>query len=177
MADVCVAPATDLSAATLARLRPLLDAAFPGDFSDDDWAHALGGVHVWIEVDGEPISHASVVTRRIECDGQVLDVGYVEAVATAAANRRCGYGSAVMARINTIIRDRFVIGLLSTGTHTFYERLGWQRWTGPTFVDAPDGRRATPGDDGDVMLLPTPRTPSLNLDGPIVCDWRAGDVW
>jgi aminoglycoside 2'-N-acetyltransferase I len=37
-----------LSVAFLAELRRLLDAAFEGEFSDDDWNHALGGVHVWV---------------------------------------------------------------------------------------------------------------------------------
>ena len=39
------------------------------------------------------------------------------------------------------------------------------------------GRERTPDDDGDVMILHTPRSPRLDLDGDIVCDWRPGDVW
>ena len=46
-----------------------------------------------------------------------------------------------------------------------------------TFVNSPDGRLPTPGDDGDIMILRTPRSSRLDLGGEIVCDWRAGDVW
>jgi aminoglycoside 2'-N-acetyltransferase I len=53
-----------------------------------------------------------------------------------------------------------------------------ERWRGPTFVRLGDRERATPEEDGFVMILRTPRTPaSLDLDAPISCDWREGDVW
>jgi aminoglycoside 2'-N-acetyltransferase I len=26
----------------------MLDAAFDGDFTKDDWEHSFGGVHVWL---------------------------------------------------------------------------------------------------------------------------------
>ena len=36
----------------------------------------------------------------------------------------------------------------------------------------------TPEEDGLVMVRRTPTTPSdLDLDAPISCDWRPGDVW
>jgi hypothetical protein len=35
----------------------------------------------------------------------------------------------------------------------------------------------TPDDDGFVMVRLTPSTPPLDLDGPLVCDRRHGDVW
>ena len=34
---------------TRTAIRALLDAAFDGDFTDDDWAHALGGTHAGIQ--------------------------------------------------------------------------------------------------------------------------------
>ena len=69
------------------------------------------------------------------------------------------------------------LGALSTGTHAFYKRLGWEEWRGPTFVDGPRGRERTPDDDGGIMILRTSSSPHLDLDGEIVCDWRRGDVW
>jgi len=39
-------PTADLSPGDLDRLRAFLDAAYDGEFGDDDWSHALGGVHV-----------------------------------------------------------------------------------------------------------------------------------
>ena len=82
-----------------------------------------------------------------------------------------------MKRVGQLIHEGYALAVLSTGTHAFYEALGWERWRGPTYVDGPNGRERTPADDGDVMILRTPRTPRLDLDGDIVCAWRSGDVW
>jgi aminoglycoside 2'-N-acetyltransferase I len=158
-------------------IRALLDAAFEGDFSDHDWGHALGGLHVWVTGPDGVVSHGSVVARTLVCRGEVLRAGYVEAVATAAAHRRQGHGAAVMRRLGEHIQATWPLGALSTGTPAFYETVGWVRWRGPTFVAAPAGRMRTPGDDGGIMILRTPRSPALDLDGDVTCDWRPGDVW
>ena len=165
-----------LDSSFLQELRVLLDTAF-SDFTDEDWAHAIGGVHVWLIGSGGLMSHGSLVERTLVCSGQRLRVGYVEAVATAAVHRRNGHGATVMKRIGDLIRERYVLGALSTGTHAFYETLGWERWRGPTFVDGPRVRERTTDDDGSIMILRTARSPHLDLDGEIVCDWRPGDVW
>ena len=125
----------------------------------------------------ELISHGSLVERTLVSAGETLRVGYVEAVATAAEHRRHGHAATVMTRIGELIRERYVLGALSTGTHALYESLGWELWRGPTFVDGPRGRERTPDEDGGVMILRTPRSPRLDLDGSLVCDWRPGDVW
>ena len=158
-------------------LRPLLDGAFDGAVTDDDWGNATGGIHVWVT--GEPglVSHGSLVERTLVCSGETLRVGYVEAVATEESYRRQGHGTSVMRRIGELIRANYPLAALSTGTFAFYETLGWERWRGPTWVDGPSGRTRTPADDGDVMILRTPRSPRLDPDGDIVCDWRSGDVW
>jgi aminoglycoside 2'-N-acetyltransferase I len=171
------APAAALSTSFLFDVRALLDTAFEGDFTDEDWNHAIGGVHVWLSGSRGLISHGSLVERTLVCSGQTLHVGYVEAVATAPAHRHKGHGSMVMKYIGELIREHYTLGVLSTGTHAFYRTLGWENWRGPTFVDGPGGRERTPDDDGDVMILRTPRSPRLDLDGEIVCDWRPGDVW
>jgi aminoglycoside 2'-N-acetyltransferase I len=167
-----------LSPSFLGTLRALLDAAYDGDFTDQDWQHLLGGIHVWISgADDGVISHASLVERVLECSGQTLRVGYVEAVATASPHRRAGYGTAVMTHIGSLIHARYPLGALSTGAPNFYSALGWERWRGPTLVNTPQGRVRTPDDDGGIMILRTLRAPVLDLGGPIVCDWRPGDVW
>jgi aminoglycoside 2'-N-acetyltransferase I len=171
------APSEALPPSLLRDLRSLLDAAFPGDFTDDDWAHALGGVHVWLTGSDGVIGHGSLVERTLECSGHRLRVGFVEAVATAPEHRHAGHGARVIAQINGLIHARYPLGALSTGAFRFYEGLGWERWRGPTFVDSPAGRRRTPNDDGSVMILRTPRTPAVDVEGGIVCDWRPGDVW
>ena len=155
----------------------MLNAAFDGDFSDDDWGHACGGIHVWIDGADGVISHSALVERTLVCAGQVVRVGYVEAIATAPAHRRRGHASAVLKRITDLIREQHVLGALSTGAPQFYERLGWERWRGPTFVNGPRGLERTPDDDGGILIVRTPRSPRLDLDGDIVADWRAGDVW
>ena len=171
------ASTAELPPRILSDLRTLLDRAFEGDFSDDDWDHSLGGTHVWMAESQEIISHASLVERTLICSGTTLQVGYVEAVATTAPRRRRGHGARVMSRIGALIRERYPLGALSTGTYAFYESLGWERWLGPTFVARENGPAHTPDDDGDIMILRTPRSPQLELAGEIICDWRPGDVW
>jgi aminoglycoside 2'-N-acetyltransferase I len=171
----------ELTSAEVAAIRELLVTAFGTDederFTDDDWNHALGGLHVVLEVDGRIVAHAAVVERELHLDGRPLRVGYVEAVATEPASQGRGFGSQVMTVIDDWIRDRFELGALGTGRYAFYERLGWRRWAGPSAVRAADGLRATPDADGYIMVLPTPASPPLGLDAPISCDWRPGDVW
>ena len=77
-------------------IRALLDAAFAGDFSDDDWAHSLGGTHALVETDGAVVAHASVVPRVLELGTQRVRAGYVEAVAVLPARQGKGLGTAVM---------------------------------------------------------------------------------
>ena len=177
MVTLHAAPSDALASSFLDDLRTLLDTAFDSDFTDDDWDHALGGVHVWVSGQHGLMSHASLVERTLVVSGQTLRVGYVEAVATRAAYRRNGHGTRVMTHIGDLIRERYPVGALSTGTYAFYEPLGWERWRGPTFVDGPRGRERTQDDDGDVMILRTSRSPHVDLDDEIVCDWRVGDVW
>jgi aminoglycoside 2'-N-acetyltransferase I len=166
-----------LTAPLRGEIRGRLDEAFAGGFSDHDWDHALGGLHVWVSGPDGVVSHGSVVARTLVCSGQIVRVGYVEAVATVAAHRRRGHGTAVMRRLGEHIQANWPLGALSTGTPAFYETIGWERWRGPTFVDGPAGRARTPDDDGGIMILRTARSPALDLDGAIVCDWRPGDVW
>jgi len=174
-------PTDQLTPLELGQIRDLLWAAFPPgeeEFSENDWQHAVGGQHFIAEIDGAIGSHAAVVRRELHVGGRPLRTGYVEAVATSPTLQRRGLGSAVMEAVNAHIREAYELGALGTGAHAFYERLGWQTWRGPTSVRADDGERRTPDEDGDILVLPTPTSPSpLDLDGPISCDWRPGDVW
>jgi aminoglycoside 2'-N-acetyltransferase I len=82
-----------------------------------------------------------------------------------------------MTAVNDHIRAVYELGALGTGSPAFYERLGWLRWRGPTFVHTDRGLERTPEEDGGVLVLPTPTSPAIDLDAPISCDWRPGDVW
>lgn len=178
MAQLRLAASDELGDDLVQALRALFDGAFDGDFGDDDWAHSLGGLHAYLLNDGgTPISHASVVPRRIICGEHALRAGYVEAVATAPGFQRQGHGSTAMRAIAAYLEASYDIGVLSTGEFGFYAPLGWELWRGPTWVHGPTGRARTPDDDGGIMVLRTSRTPTLDLDSPIVADWRTGDVW
>lgn len=171
----------ELTRAEVDAIRALMTVAFGADederFTDDDWEHSIGGVHFVLDDDAEIVGHASVVEREIHVGGRPLRTGYVEAVAMAPARRRSGLGTRLMVDVGLLIRDRFELGVLGTGSHHFYERLGWRTWAGPSFVRTAEGDRRTPDEDGDILVLVTPTSPVLDLDAPISCDWRPGDVW
>lgn len=158
-----------------------MDVAFGSDeeerFTDDDWEHALGGLHFILELDGETIAHASVVLRGLEVNGRPFRTGYVEAVATAPGRQGMGFGSQLMSDVTEYVRDGFELGALGTGRHSFYERLGWRRWIGPSSVRTAGGACPTPDDDGYIMVLPTQAGRPFERTAPISCDWRPGDVW
>lgn len=170
-----------LSDADTSAVRAILWAAFADDdggMTEDDWEHAKGGVHVLAEQSGRIVAHAAVVERDIRIAGRPLRTGYVEAVAVEPGLQRSGLGSAVMGDVAAIILDGFELGALGTGSPEFYERLGWRRWLGPTSVRTDAGERRTPDEDGGILVLETPRTPMpLDVNAPISCDWRPGDVW
>jgi aminoglycoside 2'-N-acetyltransferase I len=171
----------ELTPDEVSEIRSILDAAFGDDederFTDHDWAHAVGGLHVVVDVDGEIVAHGSVVERSLEIDHRPLHTGYVEAVATVPGRQGRGHGTSAMRAIGDEIRSRFELGALGTGSHGFYERLGWETWGGPSSVRTPEGERRTPDDDGYIMILRTPSTPPLHPGAPISCEWRPGDVW
>jgi aminoglycoside 2'-N-acetyltransferase I len=176
-------PTDELSAADIRAIREVLDAAFdPGDpaerFTEDDWLHALGGTHVVVEAESRIVGHAAVVRRELHSAGRGIDTGYVEAVAVLPEAQGRGYGTRVIEVVNEIIRGEYELGALGTGEHRFYQRLGWRAWRGPTSVRTPTGERRTRDEDGFILVLDTPQTPSdLDLDAPLSCDWRPGDVW
>ena len=161
-------------------IRDLLRVAFADDgegFTDDDWEHAAGGTHFLLEKTGAVLAYASVALRALEVHGRALRVGYVEAVATRPDVQGRGHGSSVVRAVNEHIRRTYELGALSTGLPDFYRRLGWERWLGSTAVRTERGLVPTPEDDGGIMVLSTPTTPTLDLHAPISCEWRPGDVW
>ena len=170
----------ELSAEELGAIRETVWSAFADDpeaFTEEDWAHALGGVHFILEEGGTVAAHASVVERELHVGDHQLRTGYVEAVATRPEAQGRGLGSAVMRAVGEYIDGAFPLGALDTGVQAFYERIGWLTWKGPTFVRTDSGLVRTADDDGNVMVRLTPSSPQLDLSAPISCEWRAGDVW
>jgi aminoglycoside 2'-N-acetyltransferase I len=82
-----------------------------------------------------------------------------------------------MREVDGYLAENFDLGALGTGTQAFYERLGWQIWRGPSYVRTDAGTERTMDEDGYILVLPTPSSPTLDLSAPISCEWRPGDVW
>ena len=174
--------ATDrLTRLELGSIRGLLEEAFGSDeeerFTEDDWQHALGGLHLVLDVGGDIVAHAAVVERELHIAGRPIRTGYVEAVATAPGRRGMGLGTTVMREAGAYVREHFELGALATGSQGFYERLGWEVWRGPSYVRTRSGLLRTADEDGYIMVLGTPSSPPLDPAAPISCDWRPGDVW
>jgi aminoglycoside 2'-N-acetyltransferase I len=169
----------DLDEPSLAGIRGFLDDAFDGDFTDDDWEHTLGGVHVLARERDALVGHACVVQRRLVHDGVGIRTGYVEAVAVRSDRRGRGLGGLLMAAAEEVVRRAYDLGALSAGERAarLYVRRGWVRWDGPTCVLSPSGPRRTEDEDGGVYVLLTPTSPEVDLAGDLACDWRPGDVW
>ena len=177
MTTLRTVPSRALTTGELRHLRGLLNDAFAGGFSEADWEHALGGWHVLVDEGTQIVSHAAVVPRRLEFAGRTFEAGYVESVATLPARQRCGLGSRVMTEAATILHGEFEVGVLSTGHHRFYERLGWERWRGATYVRQPRGIVRTADEDEGIMVLRFGASEELALTDPIVCEARSGDDW
>ena len=177
MAQLRTAHTADLDAATLDAARALLDDAFGGDFSDDDWEHSLGGVHAMVWEEDELVGHASVIQRRLLHGGRALRTGYVEGVGVRADRRRRGHAAAMMEALERVVRRAYDLGALSATAQAvdLYERRGWQRWEGPTSALTRSGIERTPEDDGSVYVLGVTLVP--DLAGELTCDWREGDLW
>jgi aminoglycoside 2'-N-acetyltransferase I len=151
--------------------------AFAGDFTENDWEHALGGMHALICHHGAIIAHAAVVQRRLLYRGNPLRCGYVEAVAVREDWRGQGLVHALLDGVEQVMRGAYQLGALSSSARarTLYSARGWLPWRGPTSVLAPTGPTRTPDDDGTIFVLPVGI--SLDTSADLICDWRAGDVW
>lgn len=171
-----VAHTAELTESELTAVRALLDDAFAGEFSDDDWDHGLGGTHALVVEDDRLVAHGALVQRRLLLGGRTLRAGYVEAVAVARDRRRRGLASEVMTALERYAAGFDLLALSASRDGVgLYESRGWQRWLGPTSALTPDGLRRTPDDDGAVYVLPG--RASLDFEAGLTCDWREGDVW
>ncbi|MCJ1679824.1 GNAT family N-acetyltransferase [Streptomyces sp. APSN-46.1] len=178
--DTLVRHTSQLGGEELAAVRALLDGAFDGDFGEEDFEHALGGVHVLVRDEGgELLAHGSVVQRRVVHQGRALRVGYVEAVAVRADRRRRGLGGLVMAELERVIGRAYVLGALSASeaAAALYRSRGWQVWAGRIGTLGPQGPERLPEEEGSTYLwappgaaLPDPAAGRLDFD------WRNGDV-
>ncbi|MGB8387770.1 GNAT family N-acetyltransferase [Mycobacterium sp.] len=167
----------DLDGEARRRVRQMVTTAFAGDFTENDWEHALGGMHALIWRHGAIIAHAAVVQRRLVYRDNAFRCGYVEGVAVREDCRGRGLMHALLDGVEQVIRGAYKLGALSstTAARRVYPARGWLPWGGPTWVLSPTGPTRTPDDDGTVFVLPVGI--SLDTSTDLMCDWRPGDVW
>jgi aminoglycoside 2'-N-acetyltransferase I len=177
-AKLQIAHTADLDASALQAARGLLDLVFGDEMTDQDWEHALGGMHALAWSADTLIGHASVIQRRLIHGDRALRTGYVEGVAVHPAHRGQGLGATVMEPLERIIRSAYDLGALGSTEEAagFYAHRGWRAWEGETWALTPAGRVRTADDDGGIYVLATPGVP-LELQGDLTCDWREGEVW
>ena len=151
--------------------------AFAADFTENDWEHALGGMHAVIWHRGAIIAHAALVQRRMFYRGTALRCGYVEGVAVREDHRGQGLVHALLDGVEQVMRGAYQMGALSSSARarSLYAGRGWLPWHGPTSVLTPTGPTRTPDDDGTIFVFPV--AISLDTSAELMCDWRAGDVW
>ncbi|PRI17152.1 GNAT family N-acetyltransferase [Mycobacterium shigaense] len=167
----------DLDSTTLQQVHEMVGEAFAGDFTEDDWEHALGGMHALVWRHGAIIAHAAVVQRRLFYAGAALRCGYVEGVAVREDCRGRGLVHALLDGVEQVMRGAYELGALSSSARArgLYARRGWLPWDGPTSVLTPHGPMRTPEDDGTIFVLPV--QVGVDTSAELMCDWRAGDAW
>ena len=145
--------------------------------TDEDWDHALGGMHALLWEGAELIGHASVIQRQLLYGGRAWRTGYVEAVAVREDRRRNGHGAAMMAAVERIIRGAYEVGALGStdAGAAFYTARGWLRWQGRCSALTPQGLIRTADEEGSIYVLPV--AVALDVSRELACDWREGDVW
>jgi len=174
--ELRTAHTADLGTAARAAARDLLYDVFD-DMTDDDWEHALGGVHALVWEGAELIGHASVIQRRLLTGGRALRAGYVEGVGVRADRRGRGHGAAMMDALERVLRGAYDLGALGAtdAAAAFYASRGWQLWQGRAAALTPAGIQPTPDEEGCIFVLPL--AVPLDLSSELTCDWRDGDVW
>lgn len=152
----------------------LLRVAFPEDNYDQRAFWPPDSVHALVYRDDTLVAHAGFIVRRLYLPGREIDAAYVEYL--AAEPRRQGFGTEAMRALQAEIERRgFRLAALATGSPSFYERLSWRLWKGPTAYRKLDGT-AVPTPEEKPMVLDLGA--HANLDDPIECEWRDNnDVW
>ena len=175
--SITVAHTADIGADVIREARAVIDLAFAGDFEDDDWDHALGGVHAVAWADGAVVGHASVVQRQVVYDGVARRVGYVEGVGVHPDHQGRGIGGRLMDPIERVIRQAYDFGALGAtdAGMPVYRSHGWVPWVGTLGALTPDGPVETPEEVGFVLVLPAAISPDVTTR--LVCDYREGDLW
>ena len=168
---------SQLDNATLRAAHTMLEDAFDGELTAQDWDNCLGGIHLLAWEGDALVGHAAVIQRRLVHGGRALRAGYVEGVGVRADQRRKGVASALMGDAEEIIRRGYDCGALGSSDDglPFYTGRGWQPWRGTLQILTPDGIEDTTEEERGWILV---FGGELDLDGTLLCaDFRDGDVW
>lgn len=132
------------------QLQRLNEAVYPPGSSADSpearlsWASTELSVVVRAVADGDIVAHAGVLARQCLHNDRSVLIGGVGGVKTHPEFRTAGLGRQAMTRAAEILRDDLAadFGLLVCPESAvgFYERLGWQAFSGDLWIDQPGGR-------------------------------------
>jgi aminoglycoside 2'-N-acetyltransferase I len=174
-----VLPTAALTTATREEIVALCTRAWAHD-PDHDFStlfdYVTDSLHVLARRHDVIVAHACWAIRRLQPEGlPPLRTAYVDAVATEPALLGGGIGTIVMQRFAREAAGFQLNALSSEQAVGFYERLGWERWLGPTAGHTPRGLQPTP--DDTVLIRRTPTTPALDLTTRLIADDRGGHPW
>jgi aminoglycoside 2'-N-acetyltransferase I len=158
----------------------LCEAAYNEDFSTI-FEEFTGTVHVIArDAQGTLASHAMWVTRWLQPEGHSpLRTAYVEAVATAPDRQGRGFGTAVMERLVSAVKEdpAWQLVALSPAVPEFYARCGWESWLGPLAIRRDGTIEPSPRDEL-VMFQRLPQTPgTIDASSLLTAEWRVGELW
>jgi GNAT superfamily N-acetyltransferase len=178
--DLSVMPTADLTPALREEIVGVCNRAFAHDPAQDFTnlfvEYVTDSVHVIAFESEALVAHACYATRWLEPEGfEPLRTAYVDAVATEPGLQRRGIGRAVMERLAEEASGYQLNALSADEAVGFYERLGWERWQGPTAVRQPQGPEPTPNDI--VLIRRTASTPPLDSTRLLIADYRKGQPW
>ncbi len=166
----------DIDSELESSIRDLLDLAYEGDFSSEDWEHTFGGQYFIGFLEKTIIAHGAVVPRPMTIDRAILTVGYVEAIAVLPSQWRHGFGTQLMKVVTQFCHNNYEISMLSTDENQFYERVGWTQFQGESFVKKSDMEVRTAEEDESLMFLPGKKSEITQIQRAM-CDARSGDSW
>ncbi len=171
-------PSSELSEEFRERLYLFLTESFGSRFSETDFEHAFGGIHVLGHLDGEIVAHAAAVPRLVQInDSPWIEIAYVEAVAVATNMRKFGVGRGVMKHLQLEIDKRWHFSMLSTGKSTdFYLKLGWSKWQGLSKTQT-GGASHLDEEHGGLMFRGEFQNFDKTIGSIVTCQARPGDAW
>nr|ELR5114236.1 GNAT family N-acetyltransferase [Providencia stuartii]ELR5115371.1 GNAT family N-acetyltransferase [Providencia stuartii] len=155
----------------------LLVEGFDNDFSDDDFQHTLGGMHVIAYDQQKMIGHVAIIQRYMAMNNEPISVGYVEAMVVEQTYRRQGIGTHLMQHTNEIISSCYQLGLLSASEEgqQLYSSVGWKVWKGSLFELKQRQYMRSIEEEGGVMGWSA--NESIDFTASLYCDFRGGDQW